>query len=69
MPALQENGSKSRYVSIILTRYKYMYGKMIRCLDTRSPAQSAYTLILKKPTDLDLHCLSFSMWIYIHNVD
>ena len=24
---------------------------------------------LKKPTDLDLHYLSFSMWIYINNVD
>ena len=24
---------------------------------------------LKKPTDLDLHCLSFSMLIYINKVD
>ena len=24
---------------------------------------------LKKLTDLDLHCLSFSMWIYINNLD
>ena len=23
----------------------------------------------KKPTDLDLHCLSFIMWIYINNLD
>ena len=26
-------------------------------------------LASKKPTDLDLHCLSFSMWIYISNLD
>ena len=25
--------------------------------------------ILKKPTDLDLHCLSFSIWICINNLD
>ena len=25
--------------------------------------------LLKKPTDLDLHCLPFSMWIYINNLD
>ena len=24
---------------------------------------------VQKPTDLDLHCLSFSMWIYISNLD
>ena len=24
---------------------------------------------LKKPTDLDLHCLPLSMWIYINNLD
>ena len=24
---------------------------------------------LKKPTDLDLHCLPFSIWIYINNLD
>ena len=44
------------------------------------PAEPGYTLplqtvkiqiswLLKKPTDLDLHCLSFSMWIYINNLD
>ena len=45
------------------------------------PAKPGYTLplqtvliqiswLLKKPTDLDLHCLSFSMWIkYINNLD
>ena len=26
-------------------------------------------LASKKPTDLDLHCLPFSMWIYINNLD
>ena len=26
-------------------------------------------LVLKKPTDLDLHCLSLSMWICIDNLD
>ena len=41
------------------------------------PAEPGYTLLLqtvliqigwllKKPTDLDLHCLSFSRWIYIN---
>ena len=25
--------------------------------------------LLKKPTDLTLHCLSLSMWIYINNLD
>ena len=25
--------------------------------------------LLKKPTDLDLHCLSLSMWICIKNLD
>ena len=23
----------------------------------------------EKPTDLDLHCLSFCMWIYINDLD
>ena len=26
-------------------------------------------LASKKPTDLDLHCLPFIMWIYINNLD
>ena len=26
-------------------------------------------ITFKKPTDLDLHCLPFSMWIYINNLD
>ena len=45
-----------------------------------SPAEPGYTLtlqtvkiqnswLLKKPTDLDLHCLPFSIWIYINNLD
>ena len=25
--------------------------------------------LLQKPTDLDLHCLPFSMWIYINNLN
>ena len=44
------------------------------------PAEPRYTLplqtvwnqiswLLKKPTDLDLHCLPLSMWIYINNLD
>ena len=24
---------------------------------------------MKKSTDLDLHCLSFSLWIFINNLD
>ena len=45
-----------------------------------SPAEPGYVLplqtvqiqiswLLKKPTDLDLHCLSLSMWIYINKLD
>ena len=45
-----------------------------------SPAEPGYTLplqtvqiqiswLLKKPTDLELHCLSLSMWICINNLD
>ena len=40
-----------------------------------SPAEPGYTLqiqiswLLKKSTDLDLHCLPLSMWIYINNLD
>ena len=44
------------------------------------PAEPGYSLhlqtvyiqiswLLKKPTDLDLNCLSFGMWIYIKNPD
>ena len=44
------------------------------------PAEPRYTLplqtvevqiswLLKKPTDLDLHCLPLSMWIYINSLD
>ena len=36
------------------------------------PLQTLYIQIswlLKKPTDLDLHCLPFSIWIYVNNVD
>ena len=44
------------------------------------PAEPGYTLplqtveiqiswLLKKPTDLDLHCLPFSMWIHSNNPD
>ena len=44
------------------------------------PAEPRYTLplqtvymqiswLLKKPADLDLHSLSFSVWIYINNLD
>ena len=44
------------------------------------PAEPGYTLplqtvlikiswLLKKPTDLDLHCLPLSMWIYSKNLD
>ena len=25
--------------------------------------------LLKKPTDLDMHCLPFSMWIFINHLD
>ena len=36
-------------------------------------AEHGYTLPLqtvkKKPTDLDLHCLPLSMWIYSNNPD
>ena len=43
------------------------------------PAEPGYTLplqtvqiqiiwLLKKPTDLDLHCLPISLWIYVHNL-
>ena len=28
-----------------------------------------YVKLLKKPTDLDLHCLSLNMWISIKNSD
>ena len=28
-----------------------------------------YTVCLQKPTDLDLHCLSLSMGVYINNLD
>ena len=38
---------------------------------TERPAKPGYTLPLqrlKRPTDLDLHCLPFSMWIYINNL-
>ena len=49
-------------------------------LINRCPAEPGYTLplqtvyiqiswLLKKPTDLDLHCLPLSMWIYINNLD
>ena len=45
-----------------------------------SPAEPGYVLslqtvqiqiswLLKKPTDLDLHCLPLSMWIYSSNLD
>ena len=45
-----------------------------------SPAEPRYALplqtvqiqiswLLKKPTDLDLHCLPFSKWIYINNLN
>ena len=37
-----------------------------------SPAEPGYVLPLqtvKKPTDLDLHCLPLSMWIYSNNPD
>ena len=44
------------------------------------PAEPGYTLhlqtvkiqiswLLKKPIDLDLHCLTLSMWIYSNNLD
>ena len=40
------------------------------------PTESGYTCLCKqcrskseKPTNLDLHCLSLSMWIYINNLD
>ena len=44
------------------------------------PAEPRYTMpsqtvliqiswLLKKPNDLDLHCLPLSMWIYINNLD
>ena len=33
------------------------------------PAEPRYTLPLKKPANLDLHCLSFSVWIYVHTLD
>ena len=37
------------------------------------PAEPRYNLplqtVLKKPTDLDLHCLPSSMWIYSNNRD
>ena len=45
-----------------------------------SPTEPAYSLLLQtvqiriswflqKPTDLDLHCLPLSMWIYSNNLD
>ena len=36
------------------------------------PLQTVYIQIswlLQKPTDLDVHCLSFSMWIFIRSLD
>ena len=50
-----------------------------QCRLNPCPAELGYTLPLqtldphqlafKKPTDLDLHCLPFSMWIHINNLD
>ena len=64
--------------------YTHQRGKieLIKILDylNPGPAEPGYVLslqkvqiqvswLLKKPTDLDLHCLSFSIWICINNLD
>ena len=51
------------------TKLKFLLPEMkkIYCVNP-CPAEPGYTL-LKKPTDLDLHCLPSSMQIYKNNLD
>ena len=39
------------------------------CTMLSQAVQIQISWLLQKPTDLDLHCLLFSMWIYINNLD
>ena len=41
----------------------------IPCLCKQYRSRSVGFLASKKPADLDLDCLPFSMWIYINNLD
>ena len=41
----------------------------ITCLYKQCRSRSVISWLLKKPTDVDLHCLSLSIWICINNMD
>ena len=62
---------------VILVDPKWQF---FACIVNPCPAEPGCTLplqtvqiqissLLKKPTDLDLHCLPLSIWIYINNLD
>ena len=81
----QQGGSNEYPQSMFLSRNNknnvYPCRPQFYCIKVGfNPAEPGYTLLLqtvqiqiswllKKPTDLDLHCLPLSMWIYINNLD
>ena len=65
---------------LFVSLWSYTYVGYTRLNISPSPAETGYGLslqtvliqiswLLKKPTDLDLHCLPLSMWIYSNNLD
>ena len=73
------NEAKRKWLSCNVTLY-YWTEKCKMQIINPGPAEPGYTLplqtvqiqiswLLKKPTDLDLHCLPLSMWIYSNNPD
>ena len=69
------SGVKSTTCSLIPTEWEIFWAWTcsinVRCVINPCPAEPGYThplQALKKPTDLDLHCLSLSMLICINNL-
>ena len=54
------------YDSIVRSKPLSCWTQIYKPLQT---VQIQISWLLKKPTDLDLHCLPFCMWIYINNLD
>ena len=70
----------SGQIFFLISAQEQCCGSWFKELANPGPAESRYAFLLqtvqtqiswllKKPTDLDLHCLSLSIWICINNLD